>query len=105
MDWLQGRWSLSAPLRARLLPPITFSLIAANTVAMLYAVPLVLKEAVANSTTRVAFEAALARELNALPPCVPILMCNSDHNGALQHAGVALRQPPCQGDFRASQAA
>src|SRR5229473_1643522 len=67
MDWLQRRWSLSAPLRARLLHPITLSLIAVNTVAMMYAVPLVLKEAVANSTTRVAFEAALARELKSFP--------------------------------------
>src|SRR5258708_4435578 len=99
MDWLPRRWSLSAPLRARLLHPITLSLIAANTVAMMYAVPLVLKEAVANSTTRVAFEAALARELKSFPAGVPILMYNSDHIGALQQAGLPLPQTLSDGDY------
>ena len=105
MDWLQRRWSLSAPLRARLLHPITLSLIAVNTVAMMYAVPLVLKEAVANSTTRVAFEAALARELKSFPAGVPILMYNSDHIGALQQAGLPLRQTLSEGDYDSWKAA
>ena len=55
---------------------------------MMYRIPLVLKEAQVNSTTRVAFESAIAREINAFPPGVPILMYNSDHVGALQTAGI-----------------
>ncbi len=39
-------------------------LVALNAVGMMYRVPLVLKEAIVNSTTRIAFETALGRELD-----------------------------------------
>ncbi len=55
----------SQPLKSRLMHPIALALIAANTIAMMYRVPLVLKEAQVNSTTRVAFETALARSSRA----------------------------------------
>ena len=76
-----------------------------NTVAMMYQVPLVLKEAMANSTTRVAFEQALARVLDSFPAGVPILMYNSDHVGALQDAGIPLRQTLNEEDYDSWRAA
>ena len=57
-----------------------------------YAPPLVLKEALVNSSTRVPFERNLALVLEDLPPGAPILMQESDHIGALQDAGIPLRQ-------------
>jgi hypothetical protein len=103
--WVQGRWSVTQPLKARLLHPVVLSLVAINTVAMMYRVPLVLKEGMVNSTTRVAFEMALAHELNAFPVGSPILMYNSDHVGALQDAGIPLRQTLNEGDYDSWQAA
>jgi len=79
--------------------PITLLLIALNTVGMMYVTPLVLKEALANSTTRVAFETALARQLRLLPSGSTILMYNSDHVGALQAAAIPLRQTVNEGDY------
>jgi hypothetical protein len=103
--WVQERWSATQPLKARLLHLVVLSLIAINTVVMMYRVPLVLKEGIVNSTTRVAFEMALARELRAFPEGVPILMYNSDHVGALQDAGIPLRQTLNEGDYDSWQAA
>ena len=58
-----------------------------------------------NSTTRVAFERALARELEELPPGVPILMYDSDHVGALQEAGIPLKQTVNESDYDSWKAA
>jgi hypothetical protein len=103
--WLQNRWNQTGPLKARLLHPVMLFLIAINTVAMMYTVPLVLKEAIVNATTRVAFETALARELKSFPAGVPILMYNSDHIGALQQVGIPLRQTLNEGDYDSWKAA
>jgi Dolichyl-phosphate-mannose-protein mannosyltransferase len=103
--WLEQRWSASQPLKSRLMQPIALALIAANTIAMMYRVPLVLKEAQVNSTTRVAFEAALARELKSFPAGVPILMYVSDHVGALQQAGIPLMQVWNENDYDSWMAA
>jgi hypothetical protein len=105
LEWLQQRLRSGQPLMARLLHPVVLSLIAINAVFMLYSVPLVLKEAKANSTTRVAFETALAQELKSYPAGVPILMYNSDHVGALQQAGIPLRQTLNEGDYDSWKAA
>jgi hypothetical protein len=96
---LESRWSVVHPLAPRLLQPIALLLIALNTVGMTYITPLVLKEAIVNSTTRVAFETALARQLRILPAGATILMYNSDHVGALQDAGIPLRQTLNEGDY------
>ncbi len=93
------------PLQARLLQPVTLAVIAANTVAMVYTVPLVLREAQHNSMTRIPFEAALARALGTFPAGVPILFYNSDHIGALQQAGIPLKQTLNEGDFDSFHAA
>ena len=86
-------------LAARLLRPLSFLAIALNTIAMMYFTPLVLKEGMVNSTTRVAFEAALARQLESFPPGSPIMMYTSDHIGAVQRAGIPLRQILSDSDY------
>jgi Dolichyl-phosphate-mannose-protein mannosyltransferase len=104
-QWIEGKWSHSQPLAKRLMQPIVLLLIALSTVGMMYRTPLVLKEAINNSTTRVGFESALARQLLALPKGSVILMYNSDHVGALQYAGIPLRQTINEGDYDSFQAA
>lgn len=98
LEWIQKRLRTSQPLIARLLPPVTFALIPLNTIAMMHSIPLVLKEGIVNASTRVPFEAALARELKSFPEGVPILISTSDHIGALQQAGIPLRQVLSEGD-------
>jgi hypothetical protein len=70
-----------------------------------YAPPLVLKEALVNSTTRVPFERNLALVLEDLPPGASILMQESDHIGALQDAGIPLRQTINESDYDSWHAA
>jgi hypothetical protein len=105
VQWAEGRWTGSQPLVKRLMQPIVLLLIALNTIGMMYRTPLVLKEAINNSTTRVGFETALARQLLAFPRGSSILMYNSDHVGALQYAGIPLRQTINEGDYDSFQAA
>ena len=64
-----------------------------------YSPPLVLKEALVNATTRVPFEENLALVLEELPPGAPILMAESDHIGALQDAGIPLKQTLNESDY------
>jgi hypothetical protein len=103
--WLEQRWSTSQPLVKRLLQPITLLLIALNTIGMMHATPLVLKEALVNATTRVPFEQALARQLKLFPSGATILMYNSEHIGALQDAGIPLRQTINESDYDSFHAA
>jgi hypothetical protein len=70
-----------------------------------YAPPLVLKEALVNSTTRVPFERNLALVLEDLPQGAPILIQESDHIGALQDAGIPLRQTINESDYDSWHAA
>jgi hypothetical protein len=105
VQWVEGRWSHSQPLAKRLMQPIVLLLIALNTIGMMYRTPLVLKEAINNSTTRIGFETALARQLLALPKGSVIMMYNSDHVGALQYAGIPLRQTINEGDYDSFQSA
>ncbi|MDE3105766.1 MAG: hypothetical protein KGK08_11365 [Acidobacteriota bacterium] len=93
--WLTPR----QPLAAKLLQPVALLVVALNTVGMMYTVPLVLKEGMVNSTTRMAFETAIAHELESFPQGVPILMYNSEHVGALQQAGIPLHQTLNEGDY------
>jgi hypothetical protein len=93
------------PLYARLFQPITLALIAINAVAMIYSIPLVLREAQHNSTTRIPFEEAIAHEIETFPRSVPILMQESDHVGALQQAGIPLKQTINETDYDSFHAA
>lgn len=102
---LEQAWLLSHALAARLLRPLSLSLIVLNAIAMMYEVPLVLKEGMVNATTRVAFESSLATQLESFPATAPILMYNSDHVGALQQAGIPLRRTLNEGDYDSWRAA
>ncbi len=102
---LSERWSSSRPLFARLLPSLALALVALNSVGMMYFVPLVLKEAKVNSTTRIPFEQAVALQLESFPVGDPILMSSSDHVGAIQQAGIPLKQILSEGDRDSFQAA
>jgi hypothetical protein len=105
----------SAWTPARWLYPVALALAVVNPLAMIYgatlvqqgvrlvrhrpstvladsSLPLVLKEALVNATTRVPFERDVALVLEEIPPGAPILMQESDHIGALQIAGIPLRQ-------------
>jgi hypothetical protein len=105
LAYLQERLNASQPLAARLMQPVVVLLVAISVIAMMYHVPLVLKEAMMNSTTRIAFETSLAHELRSFPGGAPILMYNSDHIGALQRAGIPLRQTVSETDYDSWQAA
>ena len=96
---LARRFGSTQPLLMRLGPPLCLLLIVVNTLLMLHATPLVLKEAMVNSRGRLALEEPLARELQALPRSATILMENSSHVGALQTAGIELKQTIGPGDY------
>jgi hypothetical protein len=66
---------------------------------------LVFQEAVKNSRTRIAFETALANWLRILPPGKTLLMNTSEHIGAVQQAGIPLRNIISEGDYYEWQAA
>jgi 4-amino-4-deoxy-L-arabinose transferase-like glycosyltransferase len=80
-------------------PLIASLLIVANSAALLYFKPLVLREALANARTRIPFEHALAIKLADIPPDQRILMYTSEHVGALQQAGVLLKDTVNEGDW------
>jgi hypothetical protein len=81
------------------LPPLAAVLIGGNSAALLHAKPLVLQEAIANGHARISFEHALAMKLAELPPNQSILMYTSAHVGALQQAGIPLKQTVNEGDY------
>jgi hypothetical protein len=74
-------------------------LIAGNSYALVRATPLVLQEMIANSRSRIPFEAAYARGLETLPPGSTILAYLSEHPGAYQRAGVALKRTINESDY------
>jgi hypothetical protein len=99
VGWLQVRIKPSYPIVSRLMPQIAVILIVLNTIAMMYRVPLVLQEGMHNSVTRIAFETAVAKQLDEMAPGLPILIQNSDHIGALQMAGIPLKQTVGESDW------
>ena len=105
LERLEVKWKTSLPVGARLLQPVTILLVVLSSIGMMYQIPLVLKEAKVNSVTRVAFEGSIAREIKSFPAGVPILMYNSEHIGAIQQAGIPLRQTLNEGDYDSWNAA
>ena len=104
--WLEAREASGAsPLLGKLLQPALLSLAVLNSLAMIYRTPLVLKEAMVNAITRVSFERSLARTIEDFPSGVPILMQNSDYIGALQDAGIPLKQTVNEGEWYSWHAA
>jgi len=102
---LELRLAKARPLLAKLLPRIALGVAALNSLAMMYFVPLVLKEGMVNAVTRQALETSIARQLESFPAGVPILMAHSDHVGALQQAGIPLKQTLSEDDYDSWQAA
>ncbi len=105
LQGLERRWQTSLPAGARLLQPVTILLVVLSSIGMMYKIPLVLKEGQVNAVTRVAFESSIAREIRSFPAGVPILMYNSEHIGAIQRAGIPLRQTLNEGDYDSWKAA
>ena len=90
LAWTERRLRPTHPLAARLMPLVCFALAAVNSVVMMAQTPLVLREGIVNSITRVAFERSVARQLRSFPAGSRILMSTNDHIGAVQQAGTPL---------------
>lgn len=95
---LRNRHPPTHAIAHRLFFPLTLALIVLNTIGMIDTVPLVLQEGIRNARTRVPFETSIADQLRSFPPGVPILMDTSAHIGAVQRAGLPLRQILDAGD-------
>jgi hypothetical protein len=89
--WLRAQTAGWARVGARLWQPLAMMLCAANCIAMMYRIPLVLKEGIVNSSTRVPFEHSIATILQAIPTTAPVLMSTTAHVGAVQTAGRPLK--------------
>jgi len=63
------------------------------------AVPICLREARANSISRIAVESALAAEMKKLPPTSTLMMFTGNHGGALQRAGIPMRRVLNEGNY------
>jgi hypothetical protein len=85
--------------------PVALMLAALNLVFMLHSIPLVLKEAMVNSRGRLSMETPLAEQLAMVPSGEPILMDNSNYVGALQTAGIPLKQTIGPADYYGWRAA
>jgi 4-amino-4-deoxy-L-arabinose transferase-like glycosyltransferase len=93
------------PLAAQILAPVSLALAVVNLGFMLHGVPLVLQEAMVNSRSRLALETPLAEQLAMVSPGTKILMDNSEYIGALQAAGISLKQTIGPGDYYGWRAA
>lgn len=97
--WLIGRAERRWRQHAQLILLGAIVLILVDSAVLMYDRPLVLGEAIANSRTRIPFEEAYARELDALPPAGKILVWTSDHPGAFERAGIPLRRTINETDY------
>jgi len=97
--WFENRIIRTRPVQAVFLQPAVMVLAIANCVAMTWLTPLVLKEGIVNSRTRVPFETSIARELLAMPQGLPVMMYTSDHVGAIQQTGIPLKQFISESDY------
>jgi hypothetical protein len=97
--FLRGVTGLYKPRYVGWIVPIVLPLIVLNAVTLADATPLVLREAYANSETRIPFERALAAALLNLPDHDRLLMYTSAHIGALQQAGIPLKGTINEGDY------
>jgi hypothetical protein len=90
-----------------LLPRLAFivylAVIAVVYVTAWRATPISLREAQINARGRIALEDEMAQFLRTLPPDATILMYTGDHVGALQQAGIPLRQTINESTHRKSE--
>lgn len=90
----RGRWVKAAVGAAMV------GLVAASYVSVWRAQPICYREAWVNSRTRITLETELASNLRLLPQDATILMYLGDHVGAVQKAGIPLRQTINEGNHR-----
>jgi len=95
---LRGESSGWGKLAARFWQPAVMLLCVLNCLAMMYTVPLVLKEAMVNSTTRVALEQQIAFVLEPIPDNVPVMMTLGSYVGAVQRSGRTLASMVSEND-------
>ncbi len=79
LAWAQRRWLAETMNGAMALWITALATVLLNCGVLFYMKPLVLREAIQNSSTRIPMEAGISRELMEMPPGVPILMYVSDH--------------------------
>lgn len=80
------------PPARRLLPALVLIAVVTASYLSIYAsTPITLQEARINAHTRLILEDALARFFVSLPPSTTLLMYQGEHVGALQQAGIPLR--------------
>lgn len=96
--WLRGRNDAFGKIGTRLWQPLALVLCVGNCIAMMYRVPLVLKEGMVNATTRQALEKQLAFTLAGFPADQPVMMSTSAHVGAVQESGRTLRSMVSEDD-------
>jgi hypothetical protein len=96
--WLRSKAAGWARVAARLWQPAAMLLCAANCIAMMYRIPLVLKEGQVNATTRIPFERAIAATLETVPIQDPVLMSTTAHVGVVQTAGRPLKSMVSEDD-------
>jgi hypothetical protein len=96
--WLRGESSGWGKLAARFWQPTVMLLCVLNCLAMMYTVPLVLKEAMVNSITRVALEQQIAFVLEPIPDNVPVMMTLGSYVGAVQRSGRTLASMVSEND-------
>ncbi len=89
--WLRAQSAGWARVAARFWQPFAMMLCVVNCVAMMYHIPLVLKEGIVNAGTRIPYERAIATILEEIPSRVPVMMSTTAHVGAVQVAGRPLK--------------
>jgi hypothetical protein len=100
------RWTQEhRPAMTPFVTAAALSLVLLDCAAQIHSGPLVLAEARANSRTRIPYEKAYARALDALPPYGQILAYTSAHVGAFQMAGIPLRRTINETDYHRWNAA
>jgi hypothetical protein len=103
--WMRSKSAGWAKVGAHFWQPAAMLLCVANSIAMMYFVPLVLKEGMVNATTRQALESSIALELEQMPENVPVMMALSAHVGAVQTAGRTLISMVSENDSQSFDAA
>lgn len=86
--------------KAKLAVVIAFAILVVASYGFIWRDPVCYQEAWINSRTRIALETELASNLKKLPRDAGILMYLGDHVGALQRAGIPLRQVINEGNHR-----
>ena len=103
LAWAQKRWF--AGKGGTVLWGTALALVLANCLALFHFKPLVLQEAFRNSSTRIPMEASIAHSLEEMQPGAPVLMYVSDHPGAVETAGIPLKNILNESDYDSFHAA